>query len=140
LSHFQRMPFTCSKIDLKMLFEIYLKTKIWKLFSRLVGPRPTKCPVGQFSPIPARACPHVPAVHGPGVCNASPPVRLPIHARVAWLCCTGSHGWWPAGRSEPQHRDRNASRFAPNHALTSVLTVDKYHFLTINIAWKRTKQ
>jgi hypothetical protein len=28
LSHFQRMPFTCSKIDLKMLFEIYLKTKI----------------------------------------------------------------------------------------------------------------
>jgi hypothetical protein len=59
---------------------------------------------------------------GPGARRSPSCSRAPLPNRedapAAWTRRTGGHGRWPAGRSEPWHRDGNTSRFAPDRALT----------------------
>jgi hypothetical protein len=68
------MSFTCSKIDLKLLFEIYLKTKIEKMFSLLTGPSPP------FRPISAAGPTFLPRARAPPSGPTWPPRPRPMPA------------------------------------------------------------
>jgi hypothetical protein len=90
LGYFQKMFFSCSKCDLKLLFEIYLKIEFGKHSFHLTGPRASHPahwpkPARSFSRA-SRAAPALllPAHHGfpgPGPCCATSPSPARGHAR-----------------------------------------------------------
>jgi hypothetical protein len=89
----------------------------------LNGPPPHFRPADTSRPDPA--CARARARRGPvDWAHAAPRAPFPAlanqRARVAaWPCRTGGRGRWLAAWSEPPHLDGNASRDAPDRAITS---------------------
>jgi hypothetical protein len=144
LGHFQKMPFCCSKIDLKKPhfenLEKELKNKKKSFFSppewagtSLSARRRKPARPSSRSRPRSRARP-LSSGSGARRSPACTPraVPNPCARSAAWTRRTDGHGRRLAGRSEPLHRDGIASRVALDRALTPTLApflLSRFSFL-----------
>jgi hypothetical protein len=123
------LKFEFENYELKLL-ENSLKNKIKKRVSVLVGRRLAFSPQSQAGPASlalVRPCARArAAVHWTELTPRTAPACVlspnPRARDAAWPRRTGGRGWWLTARSEPPHLDGNASRVAPDRALTPAPT------------------